>query len=264
MRSDASLDALLADALTSDYVDSKGEDHGRLSVLVVAAATTVVTVVLGMSLAQTRIQANENLTTRSALVDRVKAADKRVETLEDRVQSAQEDLQVAEQAKLAGTSLGQQAQERLARLREAAGYTESTGSGVEVTLDDAPIDSTAPSDAQQPGRVVDRDLQQVVNGLWQAGATGIAINGRRLTASSAIRAAGDAILVDYRPLLPPYKVVAIGSDGNQVAGKFRENQAGLLLEELEARYGVIWELQTIGETTLPGAGGVAGSTGGTP
>ena len=264
MRNDASLDALLSDALTSDYADTKGEDHGRLTVIFVAAATTIVTLVLGMALAQTRIQANENLTTRSALVERVRASDDRVAALEIKVRTAQADLQVAEQAKLAGTSLGQQAKERLDRLRAAAGYTEATGSGVEVTLDDAPVDATAPNDSQQPGRVVDRDLQQVVNGLWQAGATGIAINGRRLTSTSAIRAAGDAILVDYRPLLPPYQIVAIGSDSNQLAGKFRENQAGLLLEELEARYGVIWELQTIGQTTLPAAGGALGTTGGTP
>jgi uncharacterized protein YlxW (UPF0749 family) len=229
----------------------------------VAGTTTVVTLVLGIALAETKIQASENLTTRAALVERVQAADGRVATLENRVLIAQSDLQAAEQANLAGTSLGQQANEKLARLRAAAGYTTATGNGVEVLLDDAPVDATAPIDAQQPGRIVDRDLQQVVNGLWQAGATGIAVNGRRLTASSAIRAAGDAILVDYRPLLPPYKIVAIGADANQVAGKFRENQGGLLLEQLEARYGVIWELSTLGETVLPAAGS-SNTSGGTP
>jgi uncharacterized protein YlxW (UPF0749 family) len=263
MRDDASLDALLADALASDYTGTAGDDHGRLTVFFVAGATTIVTLVLGMALAETRIQANENLTTRTALVERVQAADSRVAALESRVKHAQQDLQAAEQATLAGTSLGQQANAKLARLRAAAGYTELKGNGVEVLLDDAPVDATAPSDAQQPGRIVDRDLQQVVNGLWQAGATGIAINGRRLTASSAIRAAGDAILVDYRPLLAPYKIMAIGVDANQVAGKFRENQGGLLLEQLESRYGVIWELSTVGETTLPAAGS-SNTSGGTP
>jgi uncharacterized protein YlxW (UPF0749 family) len=93
----------------------------------------------------------------------------------------------------------------------------------------------------------------IVNGLWQAGATDIAINGRRLTPTSAIRAAGEAILVNYRPMSPPYVVSAIGSDADQLAGRFRENPAGLLLEELETQYGVIWELQTVGDITLPAA-----------
>jgi uncharacterized protein YlxW (UPF0749 family) len=93
----------------------------------------------------------------------------------------------------------------------------------------------------------------IVNGLWQAGATDISINGRRMTPTSAIRAAGEAILLNYRPMSPPYVVSAIGPDADQLAGRFRENPAGLLLEQLEAQYGVIWELQTVGNITLPAA-----------
>lgn len=70
----------------------------------------------------------------------------------------------------------------------------------------------------------------IVNGLWQAGATDMAINGRRLTPTSAIRAAGEAILVNYRPMSPPYVVSAIGPDADQVAGRFRENQQGYCLK----------------------------------
>ena len=168
------------------------------------------------------------------------------------VLTAQNDLLNAEAATLAGTSLGEQARARLDRLRIATGQTEVTGDGVTVTIDDAPIDPLQ-GDETPPGKVIDRDLQMIVNGLWQAGATDIAINGRRLTPTSAIRAAGEAILVNYRPMSPPYVVSAIGSDADQLAGRFRENPAGLLLEELETQYGVIWELQTVGDITLPAA-----------
>jgi uncharacterized protein YlxW (UPF0749 family) len=123
---------------------------------------------------------------------------------------------------------------------------------VTVTIDDAPIDPLQ-GDETPPGQVIDRDLQMIVNGLWQAGATDIAINGRRLTSTSAIRAAGEAILVNYRPMSPPYVVSAIGPDADQLAGRFRDNPAGLLLEELETQYGVIWELQTVGDIMLPAA-----------
>ena len=54
------------------------------------------------------------------------------------------------------------------------------------------------------------DLQNVANALWAAGAEAIAINGQRLTATSTIRAAGNAILVDFRPVTSPYEVSAIG------------------------------------------------------
>ena len=57
---------------------------------------------------------------------------------------------------------------------------------------------------------------------------------------------------------------AIGPDADQVAGRFRENPAGLLLEELEAKYGVIWELQTVGEIRLPAATSTSKNSEGTP
>lgn len=253
MRVDASLDALLADALTSDYANtSPNQDSGRLRVLIVAGAATLVTLVLGMAIAQTRLQASENSATRDALVERVVAADRRVQQLEATVLTAQSELENAESAILAGTSLGEQARSRLERLRIATGQTEVTGDGVSVTIDNAPVDPLA-VDEVPPGQVLDRDLQMIVNGLWQAGATDIAINGRRMTPTSAIRAAGDAILVNYRPMSPPYVVSAIGPDADQLAGRFRDNPAGLLLEELETKYGVIWELQTVGKISLPAA-----------
>jgi uncharacterized protein YlxW (UPF0749 family) len=253
MRVDASLDALLADALASDYANtSPNQDSGRLRVIAIAAAATLVTLVLGMAIAQTRTQASENSLTRDALVERVTAADRRVQELEVTVLTAQNDLLNAEAATLAGTSLGEQARVRLDRLRIATGQTEVTGDGVTVTIDDAPIDPLQ-GDETPPGQVIDRDLQMIVNGLWQAGATDIAINGRRLTPTSAIRAAGEAILVNYRPMSPPYVVSAIGPNADRLAGRFRDNPAGLLLEELETQYGVIWELQTVGDITLPAA-----------
>lgn len=258
MRIDASLDALLADALASDYEgteknQSKGRGGGSaISFLAVVASATLVTLVLGMAIAQTRIQATENSLTRSALVDRVQAADRRVQSLEASVLTAQNNLIAAESSILAGTSLGEQAQLRLERLRSATGQSEVTGNGITVTLDDAPVTIDTALE-NEPGKVVDRDLQMVVNGLWQSGATEIAINGRRLTVTSAIRSAGEAILVNYRPLIPPYVVTAIGNDANLMIGRFRESTAGLLLEELEATYGVFWELQTVGKVTLPAA-----------
>lgn len=253
MRIDASLDALLADALTSDYANTppNQDNAGRFRIIFVAGAATLVTLVLGMAIAQTQLEASENSVTRDALVQRVTAADRRVQVLEATVLTAQNNLLNAEAAILAGTSLGEQARARLERLRIATGQTEVFGTGVTVTIDDAPFDPLVTD--TPPGRVIDRDLQMIVNGLWQAGATDIAINGRRITPTSAIRAAGEAILVNYRPMSPPYVVSAIGPDADKLAGRFRDNPAGLLLEELEAKYGVIWELQRVGNISLPAA-----------
>ena len=76
-----------------------------------------------------------------------------------------------------------------------------TGPGITVTLDDS-ADAVSGSDPArgssgfEEGRVSAADLQIVSNGLWAAGAEAISINGQRLTTRSAIRFAGQAILVD--------------------------------------------------------------------
>lgn len=264
MSSNASLDALLADAVASDYESANADRHTSSSIKLLAfTSAAILALVFGSAIIAKNAQAGQNSTTHQALVDRIKIADKRVAQAEADAQTAQQDLTDAESAKLAGTDLGVQAQRRLDALRSAAGFTPLTGGGVDVVLDDAKPDGLNTTDAIQPGRVQDHDIQAVVNGLWTAGAKGIAINGRRLTSTSAIRNAGDAILVDYRPLIPPYHIVAVANNADSTAGIFRNGVAGLLLEELASKYGVIWDVTMLGQTTIPAAPGVYGSTGGT-
>ena len=101
-------------------------------------------------------------------------------------------------------------------------------------------------------QVLSRDLQIVTNGLWQAGAEAIAINGRRLTSRSSIRFAGEAILVDYRPLSPPYVVSAIG-DPDALRTGFAANDGGAYLAALENNYGVRGSIEPSDEIRLPAA-----------
>ena len=74
-------------------------------------------------------------------------------------------------------------------------------------------------------------------GCGQSGAEAVAINGQRLTALSAIRAAGDAILVDNKPLVPPYTVLAVG-DGQKLSTAFQDSADGQYLHALQENYGI--------------------------
>jgi uncharacterized protein YlxW (UPF0749 family) len=106
-----------------------------------------------------------------------------------------------------------------------AGTTRMAGPGLEIRLSDSR--RPAKSDADRESLSVhDVDLQLVVNALWGAGAEAVAVNGQRLVATSPIRAAGETITVNFRPLVPPYKVEAIGADRkgferSEVAQRFR-------------------------------------------
>lgn len=138
---------------------------------------------------------------------------------------------------------------RLADYEVEAGAVPVSGPGLVVTLDDpesddGPVSATA--------RVQDVDLQIVVNALWAAGADAVAINGERLTSVSAIRGAGQAILVDLAPLVAPYRVEAIGDTRTLQTGLARSS-AGSHLTMLEGTYRVRTSIEGASSLTLPAA-----------
>ena len=160
-------------------------------------------------------------------------------------------------------ALSQQSRTELAneltRLELVSGTVPVTGPGLVVTMDDAPVKAEPvapdvnPRTAVGPdqGKVIARDLQIVVNGLWDAGAEAISVNGHRLTSRSAIRSAGAAILVDYRPLSRPYVITAIGDPGS-LGVEFADNSGGSYLQSLKNNYQVRSDIQTRTSVTIPG------------
>lgn len=141
---------------------------------------------------------------------------------------------------------------RLRDLEAATGLARVRGDGVIVRVDDAPAAVDAVTGAQPDlGRVMDRDLQDIANALWSGGAEAIAINDQRLTATSTIREAGHAILVDFRPLTRPYEIKAIGPD--DLDDRFRESSAGQLMRALVDEQGMSFEVRTADDLTLPAA-----------
>ena len=136
---------------------------------------------------------------------------------------------------LATSGLSEDFAEQVRALEVASGFVGVAGPGAVVSLSDGkePLPKGVTPDE---ARVLDIDMQMVVNGLWQAGAQAIAINGIRLTTMTAIRTAGEAILVDFRPLVPPYSIVAIGPQ--DLARRFSRTPAEDELRQLRRDYGI--------------------------
>ncbi|GHF75137.1 membrane protein [Streptomyces mashuensis] len=227
---------------------------GRLRAkLGLAAALLLAALVVTLGAAQARISAPTLAKERQQLIARIEqesgAADrlqKNVDGLRSTVGSKQRDV------------LQQHGGDQAELVSLLAGATPVQGRGVKVVVDDAkqskaggggPRESTGFSDT---GRVRDRDMQRIVNGLWQSGAEAVAINGQRLTALSAIRAAGDAILVNNTPLVPPYTVLAVG-DGQRLATAFQDSADGQYLHVLQQNYGVRASVSAQDEVRLPAA-----------
>jgi len=143
----------------------------------------------------------------------------------------------------------------LSQYEVASGAAAVSGPGLRVTLDDAADVRQNPDQADPLSRVMASDIQEVVNGLWAAGAEAISVNGERLTSLSAVRGAGLAILVDLSPLLPPYSVEAIG-DPDALRARFSRTSASTRLELLGEHYGIVSSVSAVGNLQLTGGGSV--------
>lgn len=136
---------------------------------------------------------------------------------------------------------------RLRLLEMRNGNVAVRGPGVRVVVDDA---EGAANDERL--RVLDTDLQHLANGLWEAGAEAIAINGQRLTNTSAIRHAGSVITVNFQSLSRPYTVQAIGNP-DTLPARFAETTSGRTWLDLQREIGLEFSLRTVRSMTLPGA-----------
>ncbi|WP_203232611.1 DUF881 domain-containing protein [Streptomyces sp. 769] len=218
-----------------------------------AAGLVLAALVVTVGAAQARVAAPTLAKEREELIHRIQKGTAEADGQQQRVDATRDAVDRMQREALKHSGDGKA--ELLALL---AGSTQVTGPGVKLVVDDAkgseagtggPRES---SDFSDTGRVRDRDMQRVVNGLWQSGAEAISVNGQRLTSLSAIRAAGDAILVDNKPLVPPYTVLAVG-DGQRLSTKFQDSADGQYLHVLQENYGVRAKISVESEVTLPPA-----------
>lgn len=187
---------------------------------------------------------------RAGLVTQVTQRQAETDELQVRAEALRDEVARQRDAALEGSQAAD-----LRDLEAATGLARVSGDGVVVRLSDAPdaVDPvTGTSTVNELGRVLDRDLQDVANALWSVGAEAVAINGQRLTATSTIRAAGSAILVDFRPVTGPYEVSAIGP--RQLATDFTASQAAALLRLVSTQHGLSFEVRSVDDLLLPAAG----------
>ncbi len=98
-----------------------------------------------------------------------------------------------------------------------AGTVPVAGNGFSVTLDDSSL-SESPTDNVNDLVIHSQDVQAIVNGMWNAGAEAVAINGQRLVGTSAILCVGNTLLLNGTVHAPPYVVSGIGADRDAFNG----------------------------------------------
>lgn len=250
---DHALDDGYAEASARRAAEGGGLPRTLRAKLGLAAGLVLAAAVVTVGAAEARISAPVVAKERQELIGRIEAETSAAEKLEQDVEKIR--AEVGERQRKALEQHGGDQAELVALL---SGATPVHGPGVKLVVDDAkgtdeggggPRESSGFSDT---GRVRDRDMQRVVNGLWESGAEAVAINGQRLTSLSAIRAAGDAILVDNKPLVPPYTVLAVG-DGQRLSTAFQDSADGQYLHALQENFGIRTSISAETDVRLPAA-----------
>jgi uncharacterized protein YlxW (UPF0749 family) len=137
-------------------------------------------------------------------------------------------------------------------LQILSGLSSVAGKGYEIEINDASRTDPLEFEDISLARVFDSDIQLLVNALWSSGAESISINNQRLTTTTAIRSAGDAILVNYRPLLPPFVISAIGDES--MKQKLAQQPDFIDFEFVVKTYGLIFKISDYKELNIPATG----------
>ena len=223
-------------------------------------AVVIGALVLGFLLAVAYVHTNrgapEAAKVHNDLVDRVRSAQQGAEGLANQANALAARLNAIRDAALS-SGLARQLQHD----QVAAGLLAVHGPGLTVTLSEP----SAPAPTPGPGRVspnpgstghilTDRDVRSVVNELWHDGAEAMSVNDIRLTPTSAVRFAGDAVLVDFQPISSPYVVRAIG-DSNDLAVAFAGSGVASRYQTLSSAKGIGFRFDGSTDLQLPAAPG---------
>jgi len=208
---------------------------------VVAAVFAVLVVTAGVQTSRNAVNDEQQ---RRELLSQVTTARDSLEEQRDQVRGLQRETTRLESSRAQSLENTRALRNQVQLLGTGAGTVPVEGPGVRVVANDAEGAESARE------RVLDSDLQRLVNGLWAAGAEAIAVNRHRLTNLSAIRVAGDAITVNNRSLRRPYVVEAIGNQ-DTLPARFAETTSGQAWLDLQREIGLRLRIETVESMRLP-------------
>jgi uncharacterized protein YlxW (UPF0749 family) len=186
----------------------------------------------------------------AALVTQAEQQQREQEQLRAQIEEAEARVRTFQEQTQGSQSVTDRLNEQLAASRLAAGLTAVHGPGLVLEI----ADSQRPVPAGENRNnylVLTDDLRDIVNALWGSGAEAITVSGERLVATSSIYGAGTAILVNYVPLSPPYRIEAIGPEGLFDRFNAHPSFVGRVSQRIEA-YGLQYASEPRDDVTLPG------------
>jgi uncharacterized protein YlxW (UPF0749 family) len=270
------LDTLMRDTLDQGYAEAarrraeappvdeptaraQARRRARAERVLGAGGALLVGLLLVVAWMQTNRSAPADARVRSDLRHRVVTAEHDNSGLVSSVRALQSSVDA-----LGTAALGPGDTRRLRAAELAAGTTAVQGEGLRVVIGNPPVSASATATGGRGSTgtssvplLTDTDVRAVVNELWSAGAEAIAVDDVRLSPTSAIRFAGQAVLVDFRPVAAPYSIAAVGP-ADALNTYFTSSPVADRFRTLSSAYRFEFTISQEGSVKLPA------STGGGP
>lgn len=149
---------------------------------------------------------------------------------------------------------------QIERLEDPAGLTPRSGTGVTVTLTDAPeerLNAATTSDELNKMVVHQQDIQAVVNAMWRGGADAVTIQGQRIISTTGIKCSGNTVQLQGQPYAPPYVITAVGDQVQILNEMQRDDYLDVYrAAAVDPAVGVGWQLALEEFVTAPAYDGV--------
>ena len=187
---------------------------------------------------------------RQQLVELISSRETQVQEMERDLMRLRTSLEREVQEAGRATATERAAAEASDVLALQAGAIPVKGRGLTVTMSDS-ARVPGPNEDASLYRIHDVDLQLVVNALFSLGAEAVSVNRQRIVATTAVRGAGETILVNFRPLVPPYVVTAIGPS----AGPFKEHPVARRLTRWQRLFGLGFRVNEGDDLRVPAYAG---------
>ena len=130
------------------------------------------------------------------------------------VQLAQTQLENLRKSSASNSEESEKLEKELTEYNRLLGYTDVTGKGIVITLQDS--DST--------GDLIHYiDLVEVVNELFNQGADAVSINNQRIVSTTAISCNGNVVKINNEKVSVPFVIKAIGSPTELYSTMLRPN-----------------------------------------
>jgi uncharacterized protein YlxW (UPF0749 family) len=214
----------------------------------------IVAVVLGFGVAtaahQLRVPATSAREARTLLERQISERRAHIDDVTASIDTTQSEISAIQETVLAGTDPALLRQIETDTLRN--GSAAVTGQGLVISITNGGGGGLAETTTDQMVR--DADIRAIVRALWASGAEAIAVDDQRLTMTSAIRNAGQAIQVDLVSLSgPTYVIWAIG-DSEAMQAAWARTAAPDYLQFLRNELGITSSVTPQSKISLPAAG----------